>query len=455
MQVGKYVVERKLGEGGFGAVFVARDAALDRPVALKVLHPRHSANADLLGRFLQEARAAARIAHPSIVTVYECGQLTGLGPPLDGAAFIAMELLAGHTIGERARATGRLPVAAAIELGRQTAAALGAAHAAGVVHRDLKPDNLFVTPDPLLPGGERVKVLDFGIAKLGQVSATRDSGSELHTAPMVVFGTPRYMSPEQCKSTADVDHRADIYSLGCILFELVTARPVFEGEPGELLAKHQLMAAPRASSVVAGVPVGLDDAIAAMLAKDPAARPQTMADVQRALERGAATLANAPATTLGIAAGESTALEPPPRPRRSGRIAVVGVVAASGAAVAIWLAATGGGGGARDDHAAAAPPPATAAVIDAAVAPVAPPDATPAAIAPAPVDAGSRAAPADAPAGHRSPTPPPPPPAPRDAAPLDATAVVAPPPPAPPDAAPCTPVKDKVVDPFTPNPCTR
>ena len=311
MRIGKYELVRKLGEGGFGVVFVARDVDLGREVALKFLHAQHTASADILGRFLQEARSAATIVHPGIVTVFECGQVP------DGPAFIAMELLHGESVGERMR-RGRMAASAIAEVGRQVASALGAAHALGIVHRDLKPDNLYIAPDPLVPGGERVKVLDFGIAKLGAAAAP----AGVHTAMAMVFGTPRYMSPEQCRSATSVDGRADIYSLGVILFELVTGRLLFDGEPGELLAKHQLAPAPTASSVDPSCPPMLDRAIAAMLAKDPAARPQTMADVQRLLAGDvgpAATVATlapvvrgggAPATTLGGASGVAMTAAP-------------------------------------------------------------------------------------------------------------------------------------------------
>ncbi len=212
-QIGKYVLGRKLGSGGFGVVFRASDASLDREVALKFLHPEHTANPQILQRFLQEARSAAKIMHPGIVTVFECGQMT----EANGAAYIAMELLVGESLTDRLARSGRLAPAAAMEVCRQVAAALEAAHRIGIVHRDLKPDNIFIVHDSAMRGGERVKVLDFGIAKLGRAAT-----SSVQTQSMMVFGTPRYMSPEQCKSAANVDHRSDIYTLGAILFELLT-----------------------------------------------------------------------------------------------------------------------------------------------------------------------------------------------------------------------------------------
>ena len=284
MMIGKYELGKKLGQGGFGLVFIARDTGLDRDVALKFMHPEHTANAEILRRFLQEARSAAKIVHPGIVTVFECGQVQGTGSSSDGVAFIAMELLHGESLSDRLARAGRLPADHAMEIARQVASALEAAHEAGIIHRDLKPDNIFLVRDPAMPGGERVKVLDFGIAKLAQGQNT----SGVQTQSMMVFGTPAYMSPEQCRSAAHIDHRSDIYTLGCILYELVVGETPFKGETGELIAKHQLVAPSQPRTIIGDLPEELDELINAMLAKNPADRPQTMTAVQRALEaRGA------------------------------------------------------------------------------------------------------------------------------------------------------------------------
>jgi serine/threonine protein kinase len=273
-RLGKYELRDKLGSGAFGVVFTARDPSLDREVAIKVLRPGHLANPAIVQRFLQEARATARIAHPGIVTIHDCGQVeTSIGP----TAFIAMELLSGESLASRLARCGRLAPEAAIEIIRQAASALEAAHRADVLHRDLKPDNIYVVPDPAIPRGERVKVLDFGLAKLGH-----DGNTQLKT----VFGTPRYMSPEQCRSSTQVDHRSDIYSLGCILFELVTGVAPFDGDVRQLLEHHQRTVAPRARSLAPELSSALDDLIAEMLAKHPMNRPQTMGAVQRGLQHG-------------------------------------------------------------------------------------------------------------------------------------------------------------------------
>ena len=267
---GKFELRDKIAQGTFGVVFTARDSHLDREVAIKLLNPAHLTNKDIVQRFLQEARAAARIAHPGIVTMFDCGIIEG---SLSSTAYIAMELLQGESLTARLQ-RGRLAPVAAVEIARQLACALDAAHKVDVLHRDLKPDNIYLVPDPAVPAGERVKVLDFGLAKLGNNGQT-----QMNT----VFGTPRYMSPEQCRSATQIDHRSDIYALGCILFELVTGRAPFEGSLRELVDRHQRAPIPRASSFSMEVTPALDDLIMQMLQKDPAMRPQTMAAVQRML----------------------------------------------------------------------------------------------------------------------------------------------------------------------------
>jgi len=310
LRIGKYELTRKLGEGGFGVLFAARDTALDRDLAIKFLHPHHSSNTDVVKRFVQEARSIAKVVHPGVVTVYESGEVWGTGTPADGAAFIIMELLNGETLTQRMKASGgRLAPATAMEICRQIASALEAAHRQGVVHRDLKPDNVMLVKDLALTLGERAKVLDFGIAKLATAAP---SGA---TMAGMVFGTPNYMSPEQCRSAADANHSSDIYSLGCILFELVTGRTPFEGGMAELIAHHILTPPPIPSKLIPGLPPHIDDVIAAMLAKDPQNRPATMTVVEAILEeRRLVAVQNAPKSgartrTLG---GARLATNPPP-----------------------------------------------------------------------------------------------------------------------------------------------
>jgi serine/threonine protein kinase len=298
--IGKYELRDKLGRGAFGVVFTARDPSLDRDVAIKVLRPTHLTNQEIVQRFLQEARATARIGHPGIVTIHDCGQVeTNLG----ATAFIAMELLTGESLTSRLARLGRLLPEAAAEIARQIASALEMAHRVDVLHRDLKPDNIYLVPDPAIPSGERVKILDFGLAKLGR---------EGHTQLQTVFGTPRYMSPEQCRSATQIDHRSDIYSLGCILFELVTGRLPFDGDVRQLVDRHQRATPPRARSLVPELLPALDQLIAEMLAKDPMQRPQTMGAVQRALQHLVGTSQVLAAEIVVPTATDQFALPPEP-----------------------------------------------------------------------------------------------------------------------------------------------
>ncbi len=283
-QLTKYQLGRRLGEGSFGVVFAAHDTVLNREVAIKLLTAKHAFDPQILSRFLQEATAAARITHPGIVTMFDCGHI-------DGTAFIAMELLKGETLTSRLARSGRLTADTAMELVRQVASALDAAHQSGVIHRDLKPDNIFLVPDPAVASGERVKVLDFGLAKLRHATSGR-------TQAKMVFGTPCYMSPEQTRSAAKADHRSDIYALGCILFELICGRPPFDGDLVDVVSQHQRVQPARARSFVPSLNLKLDRLITQMLAKNPDERPQTMAAVQRALQEVGAIAPGAAETML-------------------------------------------------------------------------------------------------------------------------------------------------------------
>ena len=227
-----YRITGTLGAGAMGTVHRAEHVLLGRPVALKLLARELVGDQDMVRRFFHEARAVSSIRHPGIVEVFDFGFLD------DGGAYFAMELLTGETLGARLARRGTLPEVEALAIVRGIASALAAAHAAGVVHRDVKPDNVFLVPDDAVPGGERVKLLDFGIAKLS-AGAPTDAGSSAR-----VMGTPTYMAPEQCRGDA-VDPRADLYSLGCVLFELLTGRAPFEGFGlVELLLAHQDVAPP-------------------------------------------------------------------------------------------------------------------------------------------------------------------------------------------------------------------
>jgi tRNA A-37 threonylcarbamoyl transferase component Bud32 len=271
--LGQYRVTGTLGRGGMGVVHAAEHALLGRRAAIKVLRSELSRNEEAVTRFFNEARAAAAIRHPGIVEVYDFGWTP------DGAAFLVMEYLEGESLTQRSeRARFRWP--AALAIARQIAGALAAAHAMGIVHRDLKPDNVFLVPDPDVPGGERIKLLDFGIAKLEEVS------SMLHSVTQtgVVVGTPSYMSPEQCRGVA-VDHRADLYALGCVIYELCCGRPPFVGEGGgDLLAAHIHLPVPAMSNTNADIPQIVEALVRRLLAKAPNDRLQTADKVILAID---------------------------------------------------------------------------------------------------------------------------------------------------------------------------
>jgi len=270
---GNYQALSLLGEGGMGAVYLAEHPGIGRRVAIKVLRSEMGHDPQLLTRFLNEARAANAIRHPNIIEVLDSGTTAR------GASYLVMELLEGESLSARIKRLSRLDERSAIEIAMQTASGLGAAHAKGIIHRDLKPDNLFVIPEESDASRERVKILDFGIAKLHV-----PSGDSLKTRTGTLMGTPIYMSPEQCLGTKEVDHRSDVYSLGIILYEMLTGRPPFLSEGfGELLTMHLHEQPPPLRSLAPQVGAAIESAIMRMLAKKPEDRFQSMADVRAAL----------------------------------------------------------------------------------------------------------------------------------------------------------------------------
>ena len=277
-QFGNYRAVALLGEGGMGAVYLAEHPGIGRRVAVKVLHKNYTRDEHLLARFLNEARAANAIRHPNIIEILDSGVLG------DGTPFLVMELLEGESLGARLRKNGPLPIGAALDFAYQTASALGAAHKKGIVHRDLKPDNLYIVADPHDAERERIKVLDFGIAKLQQ-----GPGSDsMKTRTGTLMGTPIYMSPEQCRGTKTVDHRSDIYSLGIIFFEMMCGQPPFVSEGfGELVNMHLNVPAPSPRVARPEVPPALDLVILKMLAKSPDERYADMTELQAALKSAA------------------------------------------------------------------------------------------------------------------------------------------------------------------------
>jgi len=271
--VGSYRVLSLLGTGGMGAVWLAEHTLLGRRVAIKFLLPEVSQHQAIVDRFFAEARAATRIADPGIVVIYDFGWHT------TGAAYIVMEHLAGESVQARLR-HGRFAVADAVRVVQQAAMAMAVAHGAGIIHRDLKPDNLFLVPDQVVPGGERIKILDFGIAKL----LGDEHGNPSRTRTGLIMGTPTYMSPEQCRGAADVDHRTDIYALGCVLFHLLCGRLVFlASTPADMIAAHLREAAPLPSMFVPQIPITIDTIVVRCLAKAAGDRYPSMTELARAL----------------------------------------------------------------------------------------------------------------------------------------------------------------------------
>lgn len=279
--VGNYRIVAKLAAGGMGVVYRAEHEMIGRSVAIKVLLPEFSHKREIVDRFFNEARAASSIRHPGIIEIFDFGYHA------DGHAYIVMEFLEGETLTSRLQRRGRLSASEAVAIIRGVSGAVAAAHAKGVVHRDLKPDNIFLVPDPDMPGGERTKVLDFGIAKLSDL-AGGDGGPSLRTRTGAVMGTPTYMAPEQCRGAGSVDHRADIYALGVILYELVCGRAPFVAEGfGEIIAAHLTAPVPAPRTFAPDLPAHLEAVLMRLLAKRPDERPGSLDEVRAALEESA------------------------------------------------------------------------------------------------------------------------------------------------------------------------
>ena len=343
-KIGPYRVVRQLGAGGMGAMYLGEHALIGRHAAIKVLLPELSAQRQSVDRFFNEARATSGVSDPGIVQVYDFGFTP------ENVAFIVMEFLDGESLSARLRRSGALPAGDALRIARQVAGSLASAHAAGIVHRDLKPDNLYLVRDSEAPGGERAKILDFGIAKLSD-----DLTHRLVTRTGQVLGTPVYMSPEQCNG-ARVDHRADIYSLGCVLFQMLVGRPPFDVSGiYAVISAHLKDPPPHLGDVAPHVPDGVDAIVQKCLAKAADQRYASMTEVQQACDRVISTnhpeLARVPPivpvtsaittapelepvqTTLGSTAGQPFPVKLA-APRRR-----VGVwIAASASAVAIGVA---------------------------------------------------------------------------------------------------------------------
>ncbi len=324
--VGRFRVERKIGQGGMGSVYSLLQPAIHKRMALKLLHEQYAAQQDIVQRFFGEAKAVNLIGHPNIVDISDFSHLP------DGRPFIIMEFLEGQNLEDYLEERGALSARETLYLLKQICSALGAAHAKSIVHRDIKPENFFVTKSH--DGENFIKVLDFGIAKL----KTDQSGPANHmqTQAGIVLGTPTYMSPEQAEgNTQDADHRTDIYSLGIVLYQMLTGVPPFAGKSfAELIIKHLQHDPPALGDSRADLAPAWDGLIRKALAKKPDNRFQSMADLYEA-----AVAAEGQAVSVGVFAQEHASTPSPARTKLLWLAMPTSVVVA----VAIFFATRGEG----------------------------------------------------------------------------------------------------------------
>src|SRR5687767_2150501 len=261
---GRYLIIRKLGSGGMANVYLAQDQELGRRVAIKILDDRHARDEQFVERFRREAQNAAGLSHPNIVSIYDRGDS-------EGTYYIAMEHVEGRTLKELLVARGPSPLGIAIDYTRQILSALRFAHRNGIVHRDIKPHNVIVD------GEGRAKVTDFGIARAGAASQMTEAGS--------IVGTAQYLSPEQARG-GPIDQRSDLYSVGIVLYELLTGTVPFTGDtPVEIAMKHLSEKPEPPSTQREDIPEELDLIVMRALAKDPAERYQSAEEMEADLQR--------------------------------------------------------------------------------------------------------------------------------------------------------------------------
>jgi serine/threonine-protein kinase len=269
--VGRYRIKERIGEGAIADVYSAHDPSIGRDLAIKVLKSELRQNQEITARFLREARAAGALSHPAIVTIYDVGEV-------DGYPYIAMELLDGQPLDEVLQQYGKLELNHALRIGHQLANALDYAHCLGVIHRDIKPSNIM-----LCDNGTRAKILDFGIARIGEPDRVRAELNMLRTQVGQLLGTPRYMSPEQALGL-DVDHRSDLFSLGAVLYEILTGQPAFQGNTLATIAVQITREDPEPLKAFSGTcTAGLQLIIDKLLAKQPEKRYARGAELAEAL----------------------------------------------------------------------------------------------------------------------------------------------------------------------------
>jgi len=276
---GRYRITKKLGEGGMGAVYLAQQASIGRKVALKLLHGAYSTNHEFIARFRREAHLAASLNHRNIVTIHDFDQEE------DGSLFIVMEYVDGQSLSEVIRRDGSLVIGRAVRLGLQTAEGLGAAHRAGVIHRDIKPDNIMIVGSG---GDEEVKLMDFGIARLRD----REAGTQL-TETGRIMGTPSYMAPEQIEG-GEISERTDIYALGIVLYEMLSGVAPFRAPtPRGVLIKHLIEAPASLRKLRREIPLSVEKMVMQALEKKPEARQSKMEELAQGLRQAEATLVEA------------------------------------------------------------------------------------------------------------------------------------------------------------------
>ena len=291
---GKYKIEKLIKQGGMGAVYRGKHVLMDKTVAIKVLKPALAGDDDVVARFSREAKAASKISHPHAVVV------TDFGEAENGVVFLVMEYLDGRTLKEIIAAEGPLQLERAVNIVRQVAGALDAAHAQGVIHRDLKSENIMLVRHD---GDEWSKVLDFGIAKIRQ---PKDSSEADITHANLVVGTPQYMSPEQCSQSGTLDARSDVYSLGIILYEMLAGHVPFAGESATVIMMKQVQdPAPSVLSSRPDLPAAVNGIIQRALAKQPIDRYQSAGELSADL-LAAASIESASNPALAAVAAAQT-----------------------------------------------------------------------------------------------------------------------------------------------------
>jgi eukaryotic-like serine/threonine-protein kinase len=267
--VGNYRIDALIGSGETGEVYRATHSIMGKWVAIKILKLEFSSRWDVVARFFREARAIAQVGHSGTVDVLDTGRLQ------NGRAYLIMALLEGECLRDRIE-RGTLPAILQRSIARQAADVMAVAHARGVIHRDLSPGNIFLIPDSSEPGGVRIKILDFGVAKL------IDDSASLRTRTAAILGSPAYMAPEQCRGAGHVDSRSDIYSLGCVMYEMATGRPPFQcANFTEYVVAHATTLPP---PITTPIDARYAQLILHALSKQPGLRPASMQALSQSLD---------------------------------------------------------------------------------------------------------------------------------------------------------------------------